>query len=127
MKITKKISLFVILTLCCVNLGIAQETIPLKVNPRATKIAEMLKRYDVNKNGKLDKEEVEAIGRDRLLEEDLNKDGKVDEVELKCKKSCVRTLSPMTAKQRDLACEKALLAEKIQKEKERKQATTKQK
>ncbi len=87
-------------------------------DPRAAAKAELIERYDKDKNGKLDNEEIETIGRDRMLENDRNKDGRVDQVELRHPKAGGRKMPPMDALQRAMARERALLAASVQLEKE---------
>ena len=89
-----------------------------KPDPRAASNAALIERYDKDKNGKLDETEIEAIGRDRMLEKDRNKDGRVDQVELKHQKANERKMPKMDALQRTMAREKALSAAKVQMEKE---------
>ena len=67
----------------------------------------LLKKYDLNKNGKLDKEEVEQIGRDRLLRFDRNKDGKVDQIELKKMADKSQKMMKMTKHERETALNRA--------------------
>ena len=93
-----------------------------KPDPRAATKAELIERYDKDKNGKLDNNEIETIGRDRMLENDRNKDGRVDQVELKHPKAGTRKMPAMDALQRTMARERALSAARIQLEKEQVQA-----
>lgn len=88
-------------------------------DPRAAAKAALLERYDKNNNGKLDDEEIETIGRDRMLENDRNKDGRVEQFELKHPKAGVRKMPQMDALQRAMARERALTAARVQLEKER--------
>ena len=90
-----------------------------KPAPRAAAKAGLIERYDKDKNGKLDNEEIETIGRDRMLENDRNKDGRVDQFELKHPKAGVRKMPQMDALQRAMARERALSAARVQLEKER--------
>ncbi len=90
-----------------------------KPDPRAATKAGLLERYDKNNNGKLDDEEIETIGRDRMLENDRNRDGRVDQFELKHPKAGVRKMPQMDALQRAMARERALSAARVQLEKER--------
>ena len=96
-----------------------------KPDPRAATKAELIERYDKNKNGKLDNDEIEKIGRDRMLRNDRNKDGRVDQVELKNPKSDTRKMPPMDAVQRAMALERALSAATVQREKEQSRASEK--
>lgn len=89
-----------------------------KPDPRAAAKAALIERYDKDKDGKLDNDEIETIGRDRMLENDRNKDGRVDQVELKHPKAGARKMPPMDALQRAMAREQALSAAKVQLEKE---------
>jgi|SRR6478672_10838863 len=60
-------------------------------NPvRAARIQDLLAKYDANKNGKLDPEEVERVGKDRMAKWDANKDGKVDMAERKALRAASR-------------------------------------
>ena len=93
-----------------------------KPDPRAAAKASLLERYDKNKNGRLDTEEIEAIGRDRMLENDRNKDGRVDQFELRRPRAGVSKMPPMDALQRAMARERALTAARLQVEKERAEA-----
>ena len=93
-----------------------------KPNPRAAAKASLIERYDKNKNGRLDPEEIEAIGRYRMLQNDRNKDGRVDQFELRCPRTGVRMMPQMDALQRAMARERALSAAKVQLEKERAEA-----
>ena len=61
-----------------------------KPDPRAASKAALIERYDKDKNGQLDNEEIETIGRERILQNDRNKDGRVDQVELKNPKTVTR-------------------------------------
>ena len=96
-----------------------------KPDPRAAAKAELIERYDKDKNGKLDNDEIETIGRDRMLKNDRNKDGRVDQVELKNPKAGVRKMPPMDALQRAMARERALSAASVQLEKEQSKASDK--
>ena len=82
---------------------------------RAAAMAKLLKRYDANKNGKLDADEVEKVGRDRLLENDRNKDGRVDAAELKIMREKSRKMPAQDDLDRAMAREEALNAARIQK------------
>ena len=93
-----------------------------KPDPRAASKADLIERYDKDQNGKLDKDEIETIGRDRMLENDRNKDGRVDQVELKNPKAVTRKMPPMDAVQRAMAREKAISAASIQLEKKQSKA-----
>lgn len=88
-----------------------------KPDPRAASKAKLIERYDKDKNGKLDNDEIETIGRDRMLENDRNKDGRVDQFELKHPKAGVRKMPQMDELQRAMARERAVSAAKIQQEK----------
>jgi hypothetical protein len=90
-----------------------------KPDPRAAFKAKLIERYDKNKNGKLDKEEIETISRDRMLENDRNKDGRVDPVELKHPNAGTRKLPPMDALELAMSREEALADAREQREKER--------
>lgn len=96
-----------------------------KPDPRAAAKAELIERYDKNKNGKLDNDEIEKIGRDRMLKNDRNKDGRVDQVELKNPKAGTQRMPPMDAVQRAMARERALSAATIQRENEQSKASEK--
>ena len=89
-----------------------------KPDPRAASRAELIERYDKDKNGKLDNDEIETIGRDRMLENDRNKDGRVDQIELKHPQAGARKMPQMDALQRAMARERALSAARAQLEKE---------
>lgn len=89
-----------------------------KPDPRAASRAGLIERYDKNKNGKLDNNEIETIGRERMLQNDRNKDGRVDQMELKHPTAGVRKMPQMDALQRAMARERALSAARTQLEKE---------
>ncbi len=93
-----------------------------KPDPRAAAKAKLIEHYDKDKNGKLDDNEIETIGRDRMQENDRNKDGRVDQVELKHTKAGTRKMPQMDALQRAMARERALSAARIQLEKEQVEA-----
>lgn len=88
-------------------------------DPRAAAKAASIERYDKNKNGKLDNEEIETMGRDRMLANDRNKDGRVDQVELRAMAKNSREKPPMDALQRAMAVEKARADARAQQEKDR--------
>ena len=94
-----------------------------KPDPRAAAKAGLIERYDKNKNGKLDNNEIETIGRDRMLANDRNKDGRVDQFELRRQRAGVRKMPPMDALQRAMAREQALAAARVQLEKDRAEAS----
>lgn len=96
-----------------------------KPDPRAAAKAELIERYDKDRNGKLDNDEIETIGRDRMLKNDRNKDGRVDQVELKNPKVSTRKMPPMDDEQRAMALERALSAARVQLEKEQSKASEK--
>ena len=96
-----------------------------KPDPRAAANAALIEHYDCNKNGKLDTEEIESIGRDRMLKNDRNKDGRVDQVELKNPKVMTRKMPKMDALQRAIAREQALSAARAQEAKQQLKATEK--
>ena len=96
-----------------------------KPDPRAATNAKLLEHYDINKNSKLDPAEIEAIGRERMLENDRNKDGHVDQFELKHPRAGVRRMPEMDALQRAMARERALSAARIQLEKDQSKAADK--
>jgi hypothetical protein len=112
--------------LCFVSTVKAEDSeISQKPDPRATAKADLIERYDKDQNGKLDNDEIETIGRDRMLKNDRNKDGRVDQVELKNPKAVTRKMPPMDAVQRAMAREKAISAASIQLEKEQSNAAGK--
>ena len=96
-----------------------------KPDPRAASKAALIERYDKNKNGQLDNEEIETIGRERMLQNDRNKDGRVDQVELKNPKAVTRKMPQMDDLQRAMARERALSAARVQLEKEQLKAASK--
>ena len=96
-----------------------------KPDPRAASKAALIERYDKDKNGQLDNEEIETIGRERMLQNDRNKDGRVDQVELKNPKAVTRKMPQMDALQRAMARERALSAARVQLEKEQSKASEK--
>jgi hypothetical protein len=100
---------------CLAAPAIARDAaIPRKQSSRDAAKADLLARYDSDKDGKLGKDEIAAIARDRMLAHDKNKDGKVDAVELKKMREKSRKMPSMTADQRAMARERALLAAKLQ-------------
>ncbi len=80
---TKHLIILGILTLCPIG--------NLLANDRAAKEAEMLKQYDLDKDGKLSKEEqkamMEAVNAEMLAKYDTNKDGKINGEELEAMKA----------------------------------------
>lgn len=98
--------------------------IPRTPNSRDAAKAALLVRYDRNKDGKLGKDEIAAIARDRMLAYDTNKDGKVDAVELKEMREKSRKMPKMTPGDRALARERDKLVVQTQ-EAERKAAENK--
>lgn len=126
MKIPQFINLFLAI---CLATSVSAEQVeiprPKKPDPRAALRAELLAKYDKDKDGKLSESEIKTIARDRMLRNDDNKDGKVDQVELKRERSNVRKMPKMDALERAMAREKALMAEKNRKEKEKSKAAEK--
>jgi len=105
--------------------SLAKKTVP---DSRTAAMAKLLERYDANKNGKLDADEVEKIARDRLLEYDRNKDGRVDAAELRAMRENSRKMPEQDALDRAMAREAALNAARIHKAevlKKQKELTTK--
>lgn len=102
--------------LCASGLVSGQSLEKKKVpDSRTATMEKLLKRYDANKNGKLDTNDVEKIGRDRLLENDRNKDGRVDAVELRAMREKSRKMPVQDDLDRAMACEAALNAARIHK------------
>lgn len=120
MKTTLSILPLSLLAAACLSLPARSQftDIPRTPAPRDAAKAALLARYDGNKDGKLDQHEIAAIARDRMLVHDTDKDGKVDAVELKKMREKCRKMPPMTADQRAIACEKALLAAKTKQQEE---------
>ncbi len=85
-----------------------------KPDPRAASKAALIERYDKDRSGKLDNDEIDTIGRERMLQSDRNKDGRVDQVELKHPRAGARKMPPVDALQRAMARERALAAAKVQ-------------
>ena len=79
---------------------------------RAEATAKMLERYDANKNGKLDADELEKIARDRLLVHDLNKDGHLDAAELRAMREKSHKMPEQDELDRAMAREEALNADR---------------
>jgi hypothetical protein len=96
-----------------------------KPDPRAAAKAALIEHYDCNKDGKLNAEEIESIGRDRMLKNDRNNDGRVDQVELKNPKVMTRKMPKMDALQRAIAREQALSAARTQEAKQQSKAAEK--
>ena len=82
---------------------------------RIAAMAKLLERYDANKNGRLDADEVEKIGRDRMRGYDRNKDGRVDAAELRAMRENSRKMPEQDDLDRAMAREAALNAARIHK------------
>lgn len=67
----------------------------------------LLAKYDVNKNGILDPEEIQQIARDRMARFDRNNDGKVDQAELKLLRQESKQSKKQSKEQRALAIQRA--------------------
>ena len=91
-------------------------------DPRAAERAKMLERYDANKNGKLDADELEKIARDRLLVHDLNKDGHLDAAELQAMREKSHKMPEQDELDRAMAREEALQAAREAEMKSKKRA-----
>lgn len=108
MKTTLSIFPLALLGAACLSLpALSQFTeIPRKPSAREAAKAALLVRYDRNKDGKLGKDEIAAIARDRMLAHDTDKDGKVDAVELKKMRENSRKMPEMNPADRALARER---------------------
>ncbi len=75
----------------------------------------LLETYDADKDGKLGKDEIAKIGRDRLMQNDLNHDNHLDEAELKIMRGKSHQMPQQDALSRAMAREKALNDERVEK------------
>lgn len=108
MKTSLSILPLSVIGVACLSLPVRSQftEIPRTPNSRDAAKAALLVRYDRNKDGKLGKDEIAAIARDRMLAHDTDKDGKVDAVELKKMRENSRKMPEMTPAERALARER---------------------
>jgi hypothetical protein len=74
---------------------------------REFKKAELLAKFDADRNGKLSSDEIAAIGKSRLLRFDSNKDGKIDRPEMESLRAASRKMPKMTKLEKAAALQRA--------------------